>query len=80
MAETAVCCSQWWAFTIFIQSSNLFTCARTVYKPCNSPSLLYPMEAVEGLGVLEEEPMGEGMARASGVWLKSSRQMGEWAL
>lgn len=32
--------------------------------------------AGDGVGVMDD-PAGEGIARASGVWLKSSRQMGE---
>lgn len=35
--------------------------------------------AGEEEGVMEE-PAGEGMARASGVWLKSSRHIGDWEL
>ncbi len=35
--------------------------------------------AGEGEGVMEE-PAGDGTVSASGVWLKSSRQIGELAL
>ena len=35
--------------------------------------------AGDGEGV-REEPAGDGMVRASGVWLKSSRHIGEFAL
>ena len=53
-----------------------------MYPPKYVPALLMldaGPAAGEVVGVMDE-PTGEGIARASGVWLKSSLQMGEWEL
>ena len=58
----------WLLYIVHVTSSNI-----------NIPILLMldaGPAAGEGVGVIEE-PAGEGIARASGVWLKSSRQIGD---
>ena len=57
-------------------------CKVRLWKPCKIPVLLRfeaGPAAGEDVGVMEE-PAGDGIANASGVWLKSSLQMGDWEL
>ena len=64
-------------FSSVLQKPNRnFTLTPTA---CAVPNLLTLEEgpaAGEEVGVMED-PAGNGMAKASGVWLKSSRQMGD---